>query len=61
MCQNGTCSSLKPFTPLVSTPSATSLGKERLPISPALSYIYERFLDKTDKKVICKRARVEEA
>jgi hypothetical protein len=48
------------FTPRVSMSLLASLGKVHLLISSTLSYIYALFWDKTDKKVMCRQAQVEE-
>src|SRR5262249_9402731 len=60
MCQNVSCYPLTRLYPLVYRHSHISLGRERPQILPTLSYTCGRFVDETDKKVVCKHIQVEE-
>jgi len=60
MCQNVSCYPLTHLYPSYLQAFPNFLGKATPADPPTLSYTCSRFLDKTDKKVVCKQVQVEE-
>src|SRR2546427_2943724 len=60
ICQIAPRDVLKYLCPRVYRYSRVSLGRKRPQLSPTLFYTCARFLDETDKKVVCQQVQVEE-